>query len=983
CQERLQKLQDALAVEDALAQDLHKQRDAVLAEIATLRRERGEASGKLQTTERELAVVRERLASLDRQETDLTSEQEQQAEAVETAQAHVGALEAQLTATETQADFLASTLESLERGLHAARQEQEREEARVRAAQREVIQVQARLGAAQTELGRLQRQLGERNRALAARRDAVGLAQRKLDAAEAQLTDRRDAFESVRATVEALVTQRDDLARDIAATQTEVENLRAGAADTERERLALADRLALLEEWQRNMEGFSDGVKALLHAPDDERPPLLGVAAQLVGAPVGLEAAVEAALGPFLSALVVPSEADARRGAEWLRASSAGRAVFLWADATMPSPTHPTVTPTPDGDTNYGFARDLIICRDDLRSLFARVLGDMFIVRDFAVAARHSSDHGPTVPFVTLDGEVLHPAGWLRGGGERSPGATDAVRDAGVLARERELRQLPAEVDRLDGAVAELRARHTSARAALDARMAQAATIRKELQKAEAQAQELARAVTALQREQERAQSEMHVSSSLTEQMAAEVAGIEQEVAATTVRVAEQDDVQREASERVEEMQADLDEMLARNRGQQDDLARARTALAVQKQEAKALAQRADQLRTQQRELETQMARRDDRLKTLHLQRAHLTETTEAQEQTLTELRERTHALAENLHTREARQADLERQAHELERGQNTERQELARLEVEYRRFIVEAQRAHDAVAALAQQIREELAGEGEDDPLEAILSHAPDPSDSEPEDDGAAPTSEDSAKMRRQIDSLRNRLKHLGGYDPEAPQTYEELKTRYDFLTSQVRDMEQASANLRTIIAELDTTMRRQFEETFHAVNERFQRHFVTLFSGGAARLELTAPRRPRDEDDDDETGEAQAVTKGPGAGGIEVIVQIPGKKVQDLSLLSGGERSMVSAALLFALLETNPPPFCLLDEVDAALDEANVVRFCDILKTLADNTQFIVITHNRVTMTHANAIYGISMGGDSVSRVLSMKLEEVPVAR
>ena len=116
---------------------------------------------------------------------------------------------------------------------------------------------------------------------------------------------------------------------------------------------------------------------------------------------------------------------------------------------------------------------------------------------------------------------------------------------------------------------------------------------------------------------------------------------------------------------------------------------------------------------------------------------------------------------------------------------------------------------------------------------------------------------------------------------------------------------------------------------------------------------------------------------------GGVEVYVQIPGKKVQDLSLLSGGERALVSAALLFALLETNPPPFCLLDEVDAALDEANVVRFCEILKALSEQTQFIVITHNRVTMTHADTIYGVSMQGDSMSRVLSMQLAEVASIR
>ncbi|HLJ80272.1 MAG TPA: AAA family ATPase, partial [Ktedonobacterales bacterium] len=393
CQERMRKLQDAIAVEDALAQDLREQREALLTELASLRRERSEASGKLQATERELAVARERLASLDRQEADFTSEQEEQAEAVEAARAHVGALEAQLTAADTQADVLAATLETLESGLHTARQGQEREEARVRAAQREVIQAQARLGAAQTELGRLQRQLGERNRALASRRDALGLAQSKLDAAEARLTERREAFEAARAAVEALVAQRDELTRDIAASQAEVERLRAAVADTQRERRALADRLALLAEWQRNMEGFGDGVKALLQAPDAERPPILGVAAQLVGAPPGLEGAIEAALGPFLHAVVVTSAEDARRAAGWLRAAAAGRAVFLWAEVSDPPsssshPDAPPAAPAPGGDAYYGFARDLITCRTELRPLFQRVLGEMYVVRDFAAAER-------------------------------------------------------------------------------------------------------------------------------------------------------------------------------------------------------------------------------------------------------------------------------------------------------------------------------------------------------------------------------------------------------------------------------------------------------------------------------------------------------------------------------------------------------------------------------------------------------------------
>ena len=375
--------------------------------------------------------------------------------------------------------------------------------------------------------------------------------------------------------------------------------------------------------------------------------------------------------------------------------------------------------------------------------------------------------------------------------------------------------------------------------------------------------------------------------------------------------------------------------------------------------------------------------RRDERLRGIESQREQLEASTSEQEGAIAILRERVRMLGETLRGNDEAQAEMERQIASLERGQSAERQELARLEVEYRRAIVDAQRARDAQETLAAQIRDELGAEDDEDPLLAIVGVAATAdTESEPE---PSLTPEELSKMRRQIDSLRSRLKNLGGYDPEAPQQYAELKTRYDFLSSQIADMQAASLNLRHIIAELDATMRRQFVETFHKVNERFQQHFVTLFSGGAARLELTSPKREQsdeDEDDEDALPDEPKTPRKTSFGGVEVFVQIPGKRVQDLSLLSGGERAMVSAALLFALLETNPPPFCLLDEVDAALDETNVVRFCDILKQLAERTQFIVITHNKVTMTHADAIYGISMGPDSISRVVSMRLEEVPLA-
>jgi chromosome segregation protein len=983
---RLQKVQDALTVEDALVEDLRRQRTAVLEAIGGVRRERGEASGRLQTIERDLAVARERHASLDRQEADLAAEQEAQADAVAGAEAHASVLEDQLAAAEEQAEGSAATLETLERGIHAARQEQEREEATLRAAQRDVMQVQARLGAAQTELGRLQRQVGERNRALASRRDAVAQAQHKLTAAEARLAEQRAAFESAREAVAALVAQREEAARTMAEGHEEIEQLRGDVADAQRARRAAADRLALLAEWQRSLEGFGGGARALLQAPAQSRPPIVGALAQLVTTRKGMEPALEAALGALLQSVVVATREDALRAAEWLRENGDGHAVLVWLEGEPAVSQSNVSMPTPDGADVLGFARDLVECPPELRPLLARALGDTYVVQELAVAQRLWHGAALPAPIATLTGELLHPRGWLRGGG-----AAHVVgrRDGGVssmLARERELRQLPAEIDRLDSALHEVEAQQKRAVEVQHERKVAAEGLRHAVGQAEARAQELARLVAQLQREQERAQNEVTLGETVAEQLAAEVDGIEQDVAAIATRVGEQEVMQGDAAERVEAVQQAVDEFTERHRAQQDEVSHARTALALHRQEAKATGQRAEQLRGQARELQLQMSRREQRLEALRLQREQLNDTITGYEATLVELRETTRVLAEELRTREQRQQELERQVQELERGQNIQRQDLARLEVELQRAVLDARRAEEAREALAAQIREELSDESDADPLAAITGDAV--ADDDPGEEsraGGGLTADETAKLRRQIDQLRGRIRHLGGYDPDAPAAYDELKTRYDFLSGQVRDMEQAAVNLRGVIQELDATMRRQFEETFQIVNEHFARHFVTLFGGGAARLELVAPRRPRGEenDDEDDDDEVAAAPKAAVAGGVEVIVQIPGKKVQDLSLLSGGERAMVSVALLFALLETNPPPFCLLDEVDAALDEANVMRFCEILKTLAQETQFIVITHNRVTMTHADAIYGISMGGDSVSRVLSMRLAEVATGR
>jgi chromosome segregation protein len=199
-----------------------------------------------------------------------------------------------------------------------------------------------------------------------------------------------------------------------------------------------------------------------------------------------------------------------------------------------------------------------------------------------------------------------------------------------------------------------------------------------------------------------------------------------------------------------------------------------------------------------------------------------------------------------------------------------------------------------------------------------------------------------------------------MGAINPEAQKEYHEVKERFDYLTGQVADLKKADEDLRQIIAELDELMRKEFRKTFNAVAAEFKQMFTRLFGGGSARLILT------DEDNPTETG-------------IDIEAKLPGRREQGLSLLSGGERSLTAVALIFSLLKVSPTPFCVMDEVDAMLDEANVGRFTELLKELSQDTQFVVITHNRNTVQVADVIYGITMGRDSASQVISLRLDEI----
>jgi chromosome segregation protein len=971
------------------------------------------ANDLVQKLERDLAVSEERMLSLNRQRGDIQQEERRLRERLIALQKQLIDLEEQCDLADEAVDTGAANLAGLEGQVAKAQKEYELDQRRLRAAQNDLVQVQARLGSTQTELGRLQKQLGERNRTLAGRRDTIALAQQSQHTLESRLIEERASIAAARGEEQQLLQRKQAIARSIADAQQEMEHLKSTLAEAERHKRTISDRLNMLKNWRQSLSGYSDGTRALLRVPAGKLSGLLGPVPQLGIVPVGMEIALEAALGPYMQAVVVRTLQDAQHCLDYLQCAKAGKAMIVWLEHEEEDEQARAVSIIQEQveesvlqrfleispalqDHVAGFARQLVQCESRFFSLFSRMLHGIVVVDDIDTARslltwglKLSISSASDLPFtsvVTLQGEVLHVDGWLTGGNGKE------ATQQGLLAHERELRELPQRLTELNETLNHVNTLFSEAQRQQEGRRIEQTACDKELQKMASRINELSRVTNTSQRDLERVQTEIRLAASIEQQLAAEITGLEQEMAATQERVRTHEKSQREMTGLAEELQLEMEERVVTYRHQEDELGRARTALAVKRQEAKSQRQQVSSQQTQVQDLKSQVAQQVARIKEVEQRQQMLTTTLTEQRVSLEQARAHAQTLSDDVCQVEAELAEREQQASVLEQQRGKQQHTANEQESCYRRSLLANQKARDAVEALLAQLQEEM---GIIDPDElsrysmpvdrsppAAFEHSSTGSQNESSqtkainviDEQASLSDEEEARLRRyrkRIDVLRSRLKVMGGCDMNAPQIYEETKTRYNFLSSQIADMDQAAFQLRTIIGQLAATMARQFEITFQAVNGRFREHFTTLFNGGTARLELMSVKN-----DDD-----SSLVSSNMPAGIDVIVQPPGKKVQDLSLLSGGERALVSAALLFSLLEINPPPFCLLDEVDAALDESNVTRFCDILKRLAQSTQFIVITHNRVTMTVAQAIYGVSMR-QSVSRLLSIQLEEVVVS-
>ena len=788
---------------------------------------------------------------------------------------------------------------------------------------------------------------------LNAQRTEAQVAQAAAEAAEETASQRLPALE---ADAEESAARRDEAKRDLEDTikyrrmleenEKQLANIRSGLelklrnrkaalndADAAEQKLgreldAARQRLSVLRELEKNMDGYQNSVKAVMRAAAARRlRGIIGPVSAILKVEPGCEVAVETALGGALQNIVVENEATAKAAIALLRNDSAGRATFLPLDTVQPGVFRGRLSGT------ARLASSLVQADRRYDNIVSNLLGRIIVVDDINEASRVARDNGFHSKVVTMDGQVVNAGGSFTGG--------SVQRSAGLFTRRQEMEELRVKAARLQKDC-------TAAQEKTDQCKEQADALQAELTAAASEQ------ITAAN-DKVRAEAEQKRLDALVQQLEGALAARQQEINALKASLADSRGRADEAAAQQAQLTAKIDLLTAEmNRiAEGDDNFVAQQAELNRRLGSKKLEQV-----TRQKDAElaySQIAALEQRAQDAAARRASLEESLGALAQRSESCRAEIAAI---------RQAKTDSQTEIAKKEQAIRNATEKRLERQ------QAETAALARARTSSESREEMgremarlaerkaAAETEYDQTVAKLWDEYQLSVSQAEE--LCVEFESLTALRTQVADLRGKIRALGSVNVSAIEEYKEVKARYDALVQQVTDVEESRNELSRMISKLSSQMKEIFSDSFRAINENFGRVFTELFGGGEASLVL--------EDENDVL-----------SCGIGIRVAPPGKVIKNLEALSGGEQALVAISIYFAILAVNPAPFCILDEIEAALDDANVVRFAQYLRRVSDKTQFIVITHRRGTMEAANVLYGVTMQEDGVSKLLRLDLEQV----
>ena len=811
----------------------------------------------------------------------------------------------------------------------------------------------ARLTDASTASGARKDSLRAELTGLTAQRTEAQVAQAAAEAAEETARQRLPALEQ---SLQDATAQRDEVKQDLEDTvkyrrmleenEKQLANVRSGLelklkgrksaldeADNAEQRLgreldAARQRLSVLRELEKNMDGYQNSVKAVMRAAGARRlRGVIGPVSAILKVEPGCEVAVETALGGALQNIVVENEAAAKAAIALLRNDNAGRATFLPLDTVQPGVFRGRLSGT------ARLASSLVQADRRYDNIVSNLLGRIIVVDDINEASRVARDNGFRSKVVTMDGQVVNAGGSFTGG--------SVQRSAGLFTRKQEMEELRIKAAKLQKDCLAAQEKTDQCKEQVDALQAElTATASEQITaandkvRAEAEQKRLEAAVQQLETARSNGQQQIDaLQAALTESRSKADAAAQQQAELTAkidLLTAEMNRI-AEGDDSFLARQSELSQKLSAKRLEQ--VTRQKDAELAYSQIA-ALEQRAQDAAARRASLEESLAALAQRSESC---RTEISAIRQAKTDSQTEIAAKEKAI------REATEKRLERQQAETET--------LARARTS-------ADSREEMGREMARLAERKAAAETEYDQTVAKLWDEYQLSVSQAEE--LCIEFESLTALRAQVADLRGKIRALGSVNVSAIEEYKEVKARYDALVRQVTDVEESRSELSRMISKLSAQMKEIFSDSFRAINENFGRVFTELFGGGEASLVL--------EDESDVL-----------SCGIGIRVAPPGKVIKNLEALSGGEQALVAISIYFAILAVNPAPFCILDEIEAALDDANVVRFAQYLRRVSDKTQFIVITHRRGTMEAANVLYGVTMQEDGVSKLLKLDLEQV----
>lgn len=952
---------------------------------------------------------------------------------IENIDARMVAIDKELESRRARVTVLKGTLEALEGDWHREEEKLGNGNAELARKVQELDETKRRNAAAQEEISRLRAETRE----LEQRRNVVQNDRRVAEQLVARLTDEMGQTEfqlaEMRTQIEALEADFGKHEARVAELSGKMQAMRAEVASIQesikaddqvkrelsqrmesltREMHQATSRLQALKELEESYEGYFRGVKEVMQAGErGQVNGIVGVVSSLIAVPKNLEIAVEVALGSDVQDIVTKSVNDAKQAIGFLKARNLGRATFLPLDFLHYDFPTRHLEPIWGRPGILGLGRDLVQYDPKVQAAVWYLFGNTVFVENLDIAVDLERE-GIRNRFVSLGGDVVNPRGVLSGGSHQT---------RGLLTRQREIRQLADRVRVLEEDLRKLQAEIASNKDRLGGLYARAAELQALIHKTEIEESNARKDMQAAERERREKRNQFASSEARATQQRLDLAR-QQEIATRSAEaLGEFETTIAARSQALAERETGASESLTRQQQLSEAVAVARESMSNQAEVVATMRRRLDETAASLGESEREREAREVERTTLLGEREQTLLDRDDAEQSLGDLvrlhEEARNAASDRAAANEAASAELRRlqgEAARLQRDRN-ERDNVLR-EAEMKSTELKAQveyverEAEDEFALTIDEVRTALAeaeeadrvlrekieaeklaeierkkaeraaarakkegAEGEAVAEEAVEAEkpAPAPADddeaSEPigvEEPATTPEDDlitDAGQLRALVVDLRQKLQRLGAVNEAAIEEYATQSERLKFITSQRDDVVAAKQQLEEAIAKIDETTKDLFEKAYTAINENFGRIFGILFNGGKGELMLVQ-----------EEGEPEP--------GIDIFAAPPGKKIGgSITLMSGGEKALTAIALMFAMFQHRPSPICVLDEIDAPLDDVNVGRMCNLLKTYARDTQFLIITHNKITMALADTIYGVTMQEPGVSKVVSVKFNEV----